>query len=71
MIIKNLKKNHEDISDKQLVYQVLRNSMSIMINDIYNTTKINLSNDFNKIWKWSIDNPQFFWKHLIHRMSHK
>ena len=21
-------------------------------------------NDFNKIWKWSIDNPKFFWKSI-------
>ena len=24
----------------------------------------NFANDFNKIWKWSIDNPKFFWKSI-------
>ena len=26
--------------------------------------KIDIGNDFNKIWKWSIDNPKFFWKSI-------
>ena len=26
--------------------------------------KINSNNDFNKIWKWSIDNPKIFWKSI-------
>jgi len=26
--------------------------------------RINFSNDFNKIWKWSIDNPEIFWKSI-------
>jgi len=26
--------------------------------------KINSENDFNKIWKWSIDNPEIFWKSI-------
>ena len=26
--------------------------------------KINLGNDFNKIWKWSIDNNKIFWKSI-------
>jgi len=26
--------------------------------------KIDVGIDFNKIWKWSIDNPQFFWKSI-------
>ena len=26
--------------------------------------KINTGNDFNKIWKWSVDNPQIFWKSI-------
>jgi len=24
----------------------------------------NSGNDFNKIWKWSVDNPKFFWKSI-------
>ena len=26
--------------------------------------KINSNNDFSKIWKWSIENPKFFWKSI-------
>ena len=26
--------------------------------------KIGSDNDFNKIWKWSIENPQLFWKSI-------
>ena len=26
--------------------------------------KINAENDFNKMWKWSIDNPEIFWKSI-------
>ena len=26
--------------------------------------KINAANDFNKMWKWSIDNPEIFWKSI-------
>ena len=31
-------------------------------NFIKKNYKISLGNDFNKIWKWSVDNPQIFWK---------
>jgi len=26
--------------------------------------KLSLGNDFNKIWKWSVDNPKLFWKSI-------
>ena len=26
--------------------------------------KANSGNDFNKIWKWSVDNPKIFWKSI-------
>ena len=32
------------------------------LNFIKENYKVNFNNDFNKIWKWSIDNPSFFWK---------
>ena len=41
-IITELKGVYKDISDKLLVYQVLRKSISNMINDVYETTKKNL-----------------------------
>ncbi len=33
-------------------------------NFIRQNYKIGAGNDFNKIWKWSIDNPQLFWKSI-------
>tara|TARA_B100000674_G_scaffold145658_1_gene115097 strand:- start:643 stop:1758 length:1116 start_codon:yes stop_codon:yes gene_type:complete len=44
-----IKDQYKDISDKQLLYQVLRNSMSNMINDIHKTTLNNLNNKFKSI----------------------
>ena len=33
-------------------------------NFIKQAFKIDAGNDYNKIWKWSIDNPEFFWKSI-------
>jgi len=33
-------------------------------NFIKQNYKINSGDDFNKIWKWSIDNPKIFWKSI-------
>ncbi len=41
-IIVNLKKEYKTIDDKLLMFQVLRNSMSIMIDDIFNQTSKNI-----------------------------
>ena len=43
-IILVLQDKYKNISDKQLLYQVLRSSMSNMINDIFKTTSTNLTN---------------------------
>ncbi len=48
-IILELQDQYKNISDKQLLYQVLRNSMSKMINDIFKTTSKNLVNEFKSI----------------------
>ena len=48
-IILELQNQYKNISDKQLLYQVLRNSMSNMINDIYENTIKNLDKKFNSI----------------------
>ncbi len=48
-IILELQDQYKNISDKQLLYQVLRNSMSNMINDIYKATSKNLKNKFKSI----------------------
>ena len=45
-IIIELQEQYKNISDKQLLYQVLRNSMSKMINDVFKTTSLKLSNKF-------------------------
>ena len=31
-------------------------------NFIKQNYKFDSNKDFNKIWKWSVNNPQFFWK---------
>ena len=41
-IINQLKKEYNIIDDKLLMFQVLRKSMSLMIEDIYNQTKKNI-----------------------------
>ena len=33
-------------------------------NFIKQVFKIDTQNDFNKIWKWSVENPQNFWKSI-------
>ena len=43
-IILKLKKEYKDIDDKLLMFQVLRNSMSFMIEDIYQQTCMNIKN---------------------------
>ncbi len=43
-IVNNIKKRFKNISDKQLIYQVLRISMSSMINDIYENSSKNITN---------------------------
>jgi acetoacetyl-CoA synthetase len=34
------------------------------VNFIHRNLKIDLQNDFDKIWKWSIENPEIFWKSI-------
>ncbi len=48
-IILLLKDQYKNISNKQLLYQILRNSMSKMINDIYENTSSNLINKYKSI----------------------
>ena len=49
-IIESIKLEYKNINDKLLMYQVLRKSMSKMINDIFNQTKKNiLENNIKKI----------------------
>ena len=41
-----------------------KTNLALYSNFIKKSYKVNSSNDFNKIWKWSVDNPQFFWKSI-------
>ena len=39
-------------------------NLALYSNFIKQNYKINSGNDFSKIWKWSVDNPKFFWKSI-------
>jgi len=41
-----------------------KTNLALYSNFIKKKYKINTGNDFNKIWKWSVDNPQIFWKSI-------
>ena len=48
-IVLELRDQYKNISDKQLLYQVLRNSISNMINDIFKFTSKNINKNFKSI----------------------
>ncbi len=48
------------ISDKKLK----ETNLTFYSNFIQQKYKVNLGNDFNKIWKWSVDNTPEFWKSI-------
>ena len=41
-----------------------KTNLALYSNFIKKNYKINSGNDFNKIWKWSVNNPKFFWKSI-------
>ena len=41
-----------------------KTNLSLYSNFIKKNFKIDTGNDFNKIWKWSVDNPKIFWKSI-------
>ena len=41
-----------------------KTNLALYSNFIKKSYKVNSSNDFNKIWKWSVDNPKIFWKSI-------
>ena len=47
--------------DKEKINRTNLAKYSDFIKKNYN---INSENDFDKIWRWSIDNPKFFWKSI-------
>ena len=44
--------------------ELIKTNLALYSNFIKKKYKINSGNDFNKIWKWSVDNPQIFWKSI-------
>ena len=41
-----------------------KTNLALYSNFINKKYKISTGNNFNKIWKWSVDNPQIFWKSI-------
>jgi len=41
-----------------------KTNLALYSNFIKKNYKVNSNNNFNKIWKWSVDNPKFFWKSI-------
>ena len=41
-----------------------KTNLALYSNFIKKKYKVNSGNDFNKIWKWSVDNPEIFWKSI-------
>ena len=41
-----------------------KTNLALYSNFIRKKYKVNSGNDFNKIWKWSVDNPKIFWKSI-------
>ena len=41
-----------------------KTNLALYSNFIKKHYKVNSNNNFNKIWKWSVDNPKFFWKSI-------
>ena len=44
--------------------ELKKTNLALYSNFIKKKYKINSGSDFNKIWKWSINNPQIFWKSI-------
>ena len=41
-----------------------KTNLFLYSNFIKQNFKIDAGHDFNKIWKWSVDNPEIFWKSI-------
>ena len=41
-----------------------KTNLFLYSNFIKKNFKIDSQNDFNKLWRWSIDNPKSFWKSI-------
>jgi len=41
-----------------------KTNLTLYSNFIKKKYKVNSDSDFNKLWKWSVDNPKIFWKSI-------
>ena len=41
-----------------------KTNIALYSNFIENNYKINLHNDYNLLWKWSVDHNEIFWKSI-------
>ena len=41
-----------------------KTNIALYSNYIKQNYKVNFNNDYNKLWKWSVDNPKLFWKSI-------
>ena len=41
-----------------------KTNLALYSNFIKKQYKVNSENDFDKIWKWSVNNPRHFWKSI-------
>ena len=44
--------------------ELKKTNLTLYSNFIKKNYKVNSGNDFNKIWKWSVNNPKIFWKSI-------
>ena len=44
--------------------ELKKTNLALYSNFIKKKHKVKLGNDFNKIWKWSVNNPEVFWKSI-------
>ena len=41
-----------------------KTNLALYANFVKQNYKVSSNNDFNEIWKWSIENPKNFWKSI-------
>ena len=41
-----------------------KSNLALYCDFIKQNYKINLNNNFNKLWQWSVENPKIFWKSI-------
>ena len=44
--------------------KLTKTNLALYSNFIKRNYKIDIGEDYNKIWKWSVDNPTIFWKSI-------